>query len=232
MKLKRPLYGPQDPRGPSRGRDVKDFVKRTLNRLHAQTGVGENFFPKPPGGFDEVYNAKTVEAVKVFQQWVGIRPTGHFGQATLDEMWAYADAYSKWVYRLYVPPKPKPEPLPPIEPRQGWGSLHKSLWSIFSLGRNMDLSDLGTYNPSSTLPSGGPSDHAVWPAMAFDLGVEPDTGYANSVGRAYFHICMTRPEVEYVILGDRIWSRPRADEGVRHYSGGGHANHVHVSGHR
>jgi hypothetical protein len=108
-KLKRPLYGPDHPNGPSKGRDVKDFVKRTLNRLPAQLPVGGDFFPKPPGGFNDTYNAKTVEAVAVVQQYNDITPaTGNMGQATLDALWQYADAYSKWVYRLYIPPKPKP----------------------------------------------------------------------------------------------------------------------------
>ena len=116
MNLKRPLYGPQDPRGPSQGRDVKDFVKRTLNRLPAQIPVGENFFPRPPEGFNDVYNAKTVQAVKIVQQYNDIRPlTGNMGQETLDALWQYADAYSKWVYRLYVPPRPKPS-LPVLGP--------------------------------------------------------------------------------------------------------------------
>jgi peptidoglycan hydrolase-like protein with peptidoglycan-binding domain len=238
VNLKRPLYGPADPRGPSRGRDVRDFVKRTLNRLHAQMGVGENFFPKPPGGFDDVYNAKTQEAVKVFQMWVGIQPaTGQFGQRTLDEMWAYADAYSKWVYRLWTAPKPKPLPPELIEPYQGWSSLHSSLHEAYSLGRHMGLKDgpglaSGTYNPNSRLPSGAKSDHALYPARAFDLDIAPDTGWQNDPARAFFYLMVGRPEVNYVILGDRIWSRERASEGVRLYSGGGHANHVHVSGNR
>src|SRR5687768_3466134 len=108
MNLKRSLYGPQDPRGPSRGRDVKDFVKRTLHRLPAQVPVGENFFPRPPGGFDDVYNAKTAEAVSVVQRFNDIRPTGNMGQETLDALWQYADPYSKWVYRMWTAPKPKP----------------------------------------------------------------------------------------------------------------------------
>jgi peptidoglycan hydrolase-like protein with peptidoglycan-binding domain len=232
VNLKRPLFGPDDPRGPSRGRDVRDFVKRTLYRLPPQLPVGDRFFPKPPGGFDDVYNEKTQRAVEVFQRFVHVRPTGHFGQATLDEMWPYADAYSRWVYRMFIPPKPKPDPVELIAPMQGWGSLRTSLHEAFSLGRHMGLSDLGTFNPSSTLPSGAPSDHAVWPAAAFDLGVEPDTGYQNPIGRSFFHLMMQRLEVEYVILGDRIWSRPRASEGVRPYFGGGHQNHVHVSGNR
>jgi peptidoglycan hydrolase-like protein with peptidoglycan-binding domain len=230
MKLKRALYGPQDPRGPSHGRDVKDFVKRTLNRLPGMLPVGEDFFPKAPGGFDDVYNAKTVDGVRVFQQFTGITPaTGHFGQATLDEMWSYADGYSKWVYRIWTAPTPKPLPPELIEPNQGFESLHISLREDFSLGRHMGLSDLGTYNPSSRLPSGAPSDHAVWPAMAFDLGVDPDNGYDNPTGRAFFTAMIGRPEVEYVILGDRIWSRA---QGLHSYTSGGHGNHVHVSGNR
>lgn len=104
--LKRPLYGPSDSRGPSQGRDVKDFVKRTLTRLPAQIPVGGDFFPRPPGGFDDIYNAKTEDAVSVVQKFNDIKPSGHMGQATLDALWQYADSYSKWVYRLYVPPKP------------------------------------------------------------------------------------------------------------------------------
>jgi len=113
--LKRPLYGPSNPKGPSEGRDVKDFVKRTLHRLPAVIPVGADFFPKPPEGFNDVYNAKTEQAVEVFQRFTNIQPTGQFGQKTLDEMWTYADAYSKWVYRLYTPPKPKP-PVPALGP--------------------------------------------------------------------------------------------------------------------
>jgi hypothetical protein len=94
----------------------------------------------------------------------------------------------------------------------------------------MGMSDLGTYNPASKLPSGAPSDHAVYPAAAFDLGIDPDTGWDNDVARSYFLSLVGNPRVNYLILGDKIWSRARASEGIRSYSGGGHANHVHVSG--
>lgn len=227
MNLKRPLYGPHDPRGPSRGRDVRDFVKRSLQKVET------NFFPKPPGGFDDVYNAKVVEAMKILQRANHIQPTGNMGAETFDLLWReYADAYAKWVYKTWNAPRPKPIPPDPIEPIQGWNSLHSSLHDLFSLGRGLKLSDLGTFNPSSTLPSGSPSDHALWPALAFDLGVEPDTGWANDVGRSFFYTCKSSAACGYVILGDRIWSRARAAEGIRHYSGGGHHNHVHVSGNR
>lgn len=119
---------------------------------------------------------------------------------------------------------------PLIQPVQGFRSLHESLWRIYSIGRNMGLHDLGTYNPDSRLPGGGLSDHAVYPAMAFDLGVDPDLGFAHPAGRAFFDLCMSRPEVEYVILGDRIGIR--ATGIVKPYSAGGHMNHAHVSGNR
>jgi peptidoglycan hydrolase-like protein with peptidoglycan-binding domain len=197
--------------------------------------VGEDFFPKPPGGFDDVYNAKTENAVEVFQRFVDIVPaSGQFGQRTLDEMWAYADAYSKWVYRTWTAPKPKPTPPELVEPYQGFGSLHRSLWEAYSLGRHMGLRDglglaSGTYNPNSKLPSGARSDHAYLPSYAFDLDIGPDTGWQNDTARAFFYAMVGRPEVNYVILGDRIWSRAYANQGVRLYGGGGHMNHIHVS---
>lgn len=228
MKLKRSLYGPHDPRGPSHGRDVKDFVKRSLNKVET------NFFPKPPGGYDSVYNAKVVEAIKILQDANGIKATGNMGVETFDLLWReYADAYAKWVYRTWTAPPPKPIPPPLVEPKQGFDSLHKSLWGTYSLGIQMGLEpDLGTYNAASFLPSGTPSDHAVNPAYAFDLGFEPDIGWQHPVARSFFYAVMGKMEVEYVILGDRIWSRPRAAEGIRTYMSGGHLNHVHVSGNR
>lgn len=230
MKLKRQLYGPDQERGPSHGRDVRDFVKRTLYRLPAQLPVGDMFFPRPPGGFDRVYNRKTEEAVEVVRRFDERRPfTGPFRQDDLDAFWDYADAYSRWVYRLWSAPNPKPPTPTLIAPIQGLASLDKKLWTDFSTGRHMGLTDLGTFNPSSTLPSGAPSDHAVWPACAFDLGVSPDTGYANPTGRKFFDLMSGRPEVHYVILGDKIWSR---EMGLHSYSGGGHMNHVHTSGYR
>ena len=220
MNLKRPLFGPDDPRGPTVGADVA-IVKWGLNR------VEENFFPRPVGGFDNAYNRKTVDAVKVLQRLNDLEATGHVGQKTLDVIWAYLDAYRRWKYRAFIVPKPVPPPPVLVQPTQGWASLHPSLHELFSIGRNMGMSDLGTFNATSRLPSGGPSDHAVWPAMAFDLGVDPDTGFDNAVGRAFFWIAVSNPAVEYVILGDKIYSRARGFHG---YTGGGHSNHLHCSG--
>lgn len=114
-----------------------------------------------------------------------------------------------------------------IEPKQGFGSLEQSLWADYTLARRMGLSDLGTYNPSSTLPGGGRSDHAYKPARAFDVGFSPPIGYAHPVARVFFEAMVGRPEVAYVILGNVIWSRER---GRHAYTAGGHEGHVHVSG--
>ena len=162
-----------------------------------------------------------------------MKPTGVFDQPLLDTMRdfqlvdAFGDSLLERHARLH-PPKPKL-----VEPKQGWSSLHRSLWEPYSIGRNMGLNDLGTYNPASTLPnSGGPSDHAVRPAMAFDLGFSPATGFGHPVAYRFFVKMIEHPAVEYVILGDRIWSAPRRSEGIRRYTAGGHSSHVHVSGWR
>lgn len=135
---------------------------------------------------------------------------------------AAADALFDEYERSLTPPKPVL-----IEPRQGFESLHRSLWEAYSIGRRAGLTDLGTYNPSSRLPSGAPSDHALWPAFAFDLGCSPQTGYENLVARRFFNDMVGKPEVNYVILGNKIWSRAA---GLHTYTAGGHDNHVHVSG--
>lgn len=144
--LKRPLYGPQHAKGPSEGRDVKDFVKRTLHRMPAQIPLGEDFFPKPPGGFDEVYNAKTADAITVLQQWFDIRPTtGNMGYTTFDILWAHADAYSKYVYRIWNPPSSIPD-----------------LGKLVPNAR--DLLDLRLTHPSSGFPNPSHPD-SVFPAI-------------------------------------------------------------------
>ena len=206
---------------------MRDFVKRTLHRLPGSLGVGENFFPKPPEGFNDVYNAKTASAIKTLQMWYELKPTGNMGQFTFDVLWDHADDYSKWVYARWSAPVPKPKL---VEPDQGWSSLDKSLWEPFSICRLGGLSDLGTYNPASKLPSGAPSDHAVYPAFAFDCGIDPDTGWNNLKARALAVRVVAFPAVEYVILGNRIWSDWRKAWGA--YYSGGHMNHMHVSGQR
>lgn len=187
-RLKRPLYGPDHPKGPSRGRDVKDFVKRTLNRMPAQIGLGENFFPKPPGGFDDVYNDKTVEAVTVIQKWFDVRPqTGNMGFTTFDILWAHADAYAKYSYRLFTPPSPSSIP---------------QLGTLTQGGR--DLMDLRLTHRSSGFPNPSHPD-SVFPAI--DAGwitgldvyaVEEMTvtqASSANVGDAFY--AMGRSQIEY-----------------------------------
>lgn len=154
----------------------------------------------------------------------GLPAYGVVGPALYDAMWK-AKAYDEKCKQLLEQDAEAQKPRL-VEPNQGWGSLHPSLWPAYSLGRSrFGLSDLGTYNPASRLPSGLPSDHAVYPAMAFDLGFSPATGWANVKARAYARLIVGRKEIEYVIVGDRIytgWWKP--------YRSGGHESHVHVSG--
>lgn len=195
--------------------------------MPAQTGFGENFFPRPAKGFSDVYNEKTAAAIETVQRFWDIEPTGNVGQATFDVLWGYADEYSKWVYSDWRAPQPKPKL---VEPDQGWSSLHESLWEPYSICRLAGLTDLGTYNPASTLPSGAKSDHAVYPAFAFDCGIDPDTGWQNLKARAVAVRLVKFEAVEYVILGDRIWTDWRKAWGA--YYSGGHLNHIHCSGDR
>lgn len=111
-----------------------------------------------------------------------------------------------------------------LEPKQGFKSLRQDGWEPYTLGRRLGLSDLGTYNPASTLPGGGKSDHAFNPARAFDLGLTKVGTRARA--RWFFGQMIERPEVEYVIFEERIWSR---DRGLHAYTAGGHDAHVHVS---
>lgn len=161
----------------------------------------------------------------------GLPRYGVIGPALFAAMWragAYDARARDLLERFVEQRKPKL-----IEPWQGWDSLHPSLWQVYSLGRRMGLADgpglaSGTYNPASRLPSGRLSDHAVYPALAFDLDIGPDTGWQNLKARGFFLAARLDPNVEYLILGDKIWSRGA----LRAYSYGGHLNHVHCSGHR
>lgn len=111
-----------------------------------------------------------------------------------------------------------------IEPKQGFRSLRRDGWAAYTMGRRLGLSDLGTYNPASTLPGGGKSDHAYNPARAFDFGL---TRLGTRERARWFYRQMRgRPEIEYVIFERKIWSR---DRGEHPYTAGGHDTHVHVS---
>ncbi len=227
--LKRPMYCPDDLRGPTYGKDVQ-IAKFGIHRYR------DNLLPRPPTGYTYSFGLAMQEAVEKIQRAEGIHPaSGNIGQATWDVIWKELDLYRRAQYRAWEPPPPPAPPL--VEPYQGWGSLRAELWELYSIGIRMGLRDgpglaSGTYNASSTLPSGRPSDHAAGPpANAFDLDIGPDTGFMNETARDFFYICVHHPRCGYVILGNRIWSASRASEGVRSYTGGGHMNHVHVSGH-
>lgn len=159
--------------------------------------------------------------VKQFQTTMGIPATGVIGPATWTKLLPYIPAAG-----LALLPQKQPKPVEPLLPV---ASLHPSLWAAYSDAlTTKGLFSLGTYNPASRLPSGAPSDHAVYPAYAFDIGFDPDTGWANPVARAYAERTAKRLEVEYVILGDRI----HINGAWKTYTGGGHLNHIHVSGRR
>lgn len=193
-------------------------VRRACRRLLAEGP------PKIPTIAQRTFGPGMLALVKRTQASLDIPQTGVVGPETFRALreTGSIDRYGDYLLAEYA----KQHPVI-VEPAQGYRSLHKSLWPIYSTGREMGLSDLGTYNPNSKLPSGAPSDHAVWPAYAFDLGVEPDTGWSNAVGREFFMAATKDRNVEYVILGDRIWLR---GIGVRAFHGGGHLNHCHVSG--
>lgn len=162
---------------------------------------------------------------------------GWFDEETLRALEA-ADAFDAIARGLWLHQYEKPKPPPLVEPIEGFQSLVSDLWADYSIGRRMSMVDLGTYNPRSVLPgSGAPSDHATSrldgkicePACAFDLGIMPQNGWDNPVGRKFFEMMTIRPEIHYVILGDRIFSK---EQGLHTYTAGGHENHVHTSGYR
>lgn len=184
------------------------------------------------GTFDDHYNQKLEDALDKWDpgkngyakgRWTKIRsarvPAGlpHEGEYALD------GPAVNMIRDEYVALHPPPPAVPPV------ASLHPSLWAAYADALTTPgLFSLGTYNPDSRLPSGLPSDHAVYPAYAFDIGFDPDTGWNHPVARPYAERTARRFEVEYVILGNRI----HIDGVWRAYTSGGHYNHVHVSGRR
>jgi hypothetical protein len=116
-----------------------------------------------------------------------------------------------------------------IEPRQGFGSLHPSLWLAYSMGRVRGFTDLGTYAKK-------PGDHGKWPSRAFDLGRDDrflfkGWGYIKARRLARLYVKHHRElNVNYVILGRRIWSRSRPYWHPLTTGDTSHDFHVHVSG--
>jgi hypothetical protein len=118
-----------------------------------------------------------------------------------------------------------------LEPRQGWGSLHKSLWLAYSMGRKRGFTDLGTYVDK-------PGDHGIGPpCYAFDLGRNNRfyyLGWNYLVARSLAKLYVAEHEalgIEYVILGRRVWSRSRPYWHPLTTGDTSHDFHIHVSGH-
>ena len=115
-----------------------------------------------------------------------------------------------------------------VKPKQGWDSLNQNLWLAYSMGRKRGFTDLGTY-------ANKPGDHGHTPSDAFDLGREDrflfkGWGYIKARRLALLYVKYYKQlDIEYVILGKRIWSRERPywHSFDRDSS---HMFHIHVSG--
>lgn len=201
-------------------------VGRALVR-EGSAGITLEAFNTQTVGRRRTWNAQKMQWLRKYELALGAPFTadGIYGRGVHEKLEPFFDARARQLMAEWKPPPP-----PLIEPAQGFEKLHESLWRIYTIGRQLHLFDLGCWNPNSTLPSGRPSDHAVYPAYAFDLGFDPDIGWQHDEARAFFHIAMDRPEVEYVILGGKIGFRRTGT--VQSYTYGGHMNHVHVSGNR
>jgi hypothetical protein len=110
----------------------------------------------------------------------------------------------------------------------GPSSLDPGLWDEYALARSEipGWRDDGTYNAASRLPSGAPSDHAVYPARAFDAGFNPANPKSLAAAKLFFQQMIGRVGIHYAIFRDQIWS---TEQGLHPYTAGGHDSHVHVS---
>lgn len=116
-----------------------------------------------------------------------------------------------------------------VEPNQGFRSLVPSLWLAYSMGRKRGFTDLGTYARK-------PGDHGKYPSLAFDLGRKNrffNKGWNYLVARKLAkHYVKYHKElnINYVILGMRIWSRQRPYWHKLTTGDTSHMFHIHVSG--
>lgn len=101
-RIKRPMYPPGHPKGPTSGKDVQ-IMKWGVHRY--ETGT----LPRPETGFTDDFGLALKEAIKrVIQPREGIDATGAIGQATFDVLWQHLDEYRRQQYRRWSPPPPKP----------------------------------------------------------------------------------------------------------------------------
>ena len=120
-----------------------------------------------------------------------------------------------------------------VEPRQGFDSLHDSLWLAYSMGRKRGFTDLGTY---VNKPGDHGWDDARRMALAFDLGrndrfLFKGWGYLKARRLAQLYVKEHKGlNINYVILGRRIWSRSRPYWHPLTTGDTSHDFHIHVSG--
>lgn len=208
------------------GADVEALTRASFRYFEDWAGLAA--FDKQPARRKRRYDRWDRDRVKRIQKLEQLPQSGAIGPYTFGVLLDHMDIRARALYVQYARSVRRPSRL--VEPKQGWGSLNRILWPAYSEARRRyGFTDLGTYNSASKLPSGAPSDHAVLPAMAFDVGF-PGGGWANLKARAFAIWTAGRPEVEYTIVGDRIWSARWKVWGSYRY--GGHLSHVHVSGWR
>lgn len=97
IALKRPLYCPSDPRGPTLGKDVA-IAKFGMGRYE------DNLLPKPKGGYTQRFGKAMEEAVRIIQRMEHIPVTGNIGTQTWAILWPRLDAYRRWQYRNFQVP--------------------------------------------------------------------------------------------------------------------------------
>jgi hypothetical protein len=217
------------------GTDVQ-AISRAYIRANLWPQMTLTKFGKLPVKTRLTFDANRAGAQRRLEKQLGAKRDGIYARSSHEELVARGvfDSTSIRLLKTWKPPEP-----PLIEPKQGFDSLHPSLHRVYTMGRMRSFTDLGTYNPKATLPgSTNLSDHASSkdcakvpspPAKAIDFGIEPDTGWENREAREFVLAIWERPEIEYVILGDKIAIR---GEGIRPYTAGGHLNHIHISGNR
>jgi hypothetical protein len=95
--LKRPMFAPSDPRGPTVGKDVQ-IAKFGLGRYPNSP------LPKPAAGYSRTFGEQMAIAVAHLQKREGLPVTRNIGHPTWAVIWKYLDAYRRWQYRNWTIP--------------------------------------------------------------------------------------------------------------------------------